>query len=462
MAISSLLQVLPSVVKPAKRLGFKEKLKWTAIPLLIFFLLGEVPLYGLLQGATGSIFGDLQTIMASSFGTIITLGIGPIVMASIVLQLLTGAGVFNFDMSTPEGKATYQGAQKVMAIAFTLFESLLLVLSGELPSIGGGGIVLLMLVQLMLGGIIIIYLDEIISKWGFGSGIGLFIAAGVSREIMVRGFSPLRSGPGEPIVGAVPAFVNTLAEGSFQFIRMHQNDMLALSATIVVFVVSMYAMSMKIEVPISYGRVRGMSRRYPLPFIYASNMPVIFIAALLANFRFWIAILQRSGIKFFGYFDPSGQAHGAVFYILPYNRFVKDIILGAAGGQEFLHAAVYFLVMVGGAIMFAKLWVGISGMDSKGLADRLVKSGMRIPGFRSDTRVIEKVLERYVPYITILGGAFVGALAAGAEFTGALGGGTGVLLTVGIIYKLYEEIASEQMLELHPAIRGFVGEGGLF
>ena len=461
MAASSILQVLPSVAKPAKRLGFKDKLKWTGVALVVFFLLGEVPLYGLVKGATGSIFGDLQTIMASSFGTIITLGIGPIVMASIVLQLLTGAGVFNFDMSTPEGKATYQGAQKVMAMAFTLFEALLLVLSGELPAIGGGGIVLILLTQLMLGGIIIIYLDEIVSKWGFGSGIGLFIAAGVSRGIMVRGFSPLRD-TGGTIVGAVPSFLNSLSQGSFQFIRMHQNDMLALSATIVVFVVSMYAMSMKIEVPISYGRVRGLSRRYPLPFVYASNMPVIFIAALLANFRFWVAILQRTGHNFLGYFDPSGAAHGLVYYILPYNSFAKDLILGAAGGQEFLHAAVYLLVMVGGAVMFAKLWVGISGMDSKGLADRLIQSGMRIPGFRSDKRVIEKVLERYVPYITILGGAFVGALAAGAEFTGALGGGTGVLLTVGIIYKLYEEIASEQVLEMHPAIRGFVGEGGLF
>jgi preprotein translocase subunit SecY len=460
MVLAQISRFLPSVTKPTKRLGFKEKLKWTGIALIVFFILGEVPLYGLMKGAMGgNIFGDLQTIMASSFGTLMTLGIGPIVMASIVLQLLTGAGVFNFDMSTPEGKVRYQSAQKVMAIAFTLFEALLLVLSGELPLIApGGGMYTLLLMQLMLGGILIIYLDEIVSKWGFGSGIGLFIAAGVSREIMVRGFDPT----GTPINGAVPAFIKSMATGSVQFIRQYPNDMLAITATIVVFVVSMYAMSMKVEVPISYGRVRGLSRRYPLPFVYASNMPVILIAALLANVRFWIAILQRSGYTFLGYFDAAGMAHGPIYYILPYNQFAKDIILKAVGGPQLLHALCYFLVMVGGSVLFAKLWVGISGMDSKGLADRLVQSGMRIPGFRSDTRVIEKVLERYVPYITIMGGAFVGALAAGAEFTGALGGGTGVLLTVGIIYKLYEEIASEQLLEMHPAIRSFVGEGGLF
>jgi len=100
-------------------------------------------------------------------------------------------------------------------------------------------------------------------------------------------------------------------------------------------------------------------------------------------------------------------------------------------------------------------------MDAASLSDKLSDAGMQIPGFRSDPRVIEKVLDRYVPYLTIMGGAFVGALAAGADFTGALGSGTGILLTVGIIYHLYEEIAREQLLELHPAIRSFIGEGGI-
>ena len=117
--------------------------------------------------------------------------------------------------------------------------------------------------------------------------------------------------------------------------------------------------------------------------------------------------------------------------------------------------------MVIGAILFSKLWVNVSNMTASDLSEKLLKSGMQIPGFRSDKRVIEKVLQRYVPYLTVLGGAFVGLLAAGAEMTGALGGGTGILLTVGIIYKLYEQIASEQLAEMHPAIRGFIGDGGI-
>tara|TARA_Y100000310_G_scaffold343171_1_gene449625 strand:- start:513 stop:1880 length:1368 start_codon:yes stop_codon:yes gene_type:complete len=453
---------------PTKKLGFKDKLKWTTIVLVTFFILGEIILFGIESGATGDIFGELRVIMASKFGTIITLGIGPIVMASIILQLLSGAGVFKFDMTTEDGKATYQGAQKLLAVAFTIFEGAILVFAGQVaPSnalIASQGAFIangIIMLQILLGGLILLYLDEIISKWGFGSGIGMFIAAGVSYEIVLRALDPMKLGAGQPINGAIPAFIKSFTAGSIQFIRQYPNDMLALLATILVFGVTMYAQSIKVEVPISYGRIRGLSRRYPLPFVYASNMPVIFIAALLANFRFWVAILQKAGIKIFGYFDPSGGAHGAISYILPYNRFVKDLFFHTVGGREILHAGVYMLVMILGSILFSKLWVSVSGMTSKDLSEKLIKSGMQIPGFRSDRRVIEKVLQRYVPYLTVLGGAFVGLLAAGAEMTGALGGGTGVLLTVGIIYQLYQQIASEQMMEMHPAIRNFMGDGGI-
>ncbi|MFO7872704.1 MAG: preprotein translocase subunit SecY [Candidatus Undinarchaeales archaeon] len=468
MGIKSLLMSLPSVSAPEKRLGFKEKLKWTAIPLLLFFILGEITLFGLPAGATGDIFGELRVVLASNFGTLLTLGIGPIVMSSIIIQLLSGAGVFEIDTSTEEGKSLYQGAQKFLAILFTLFEGMLLVFSGQIDpspalisSSGMGFASGILIFQILLGGLLLIYLDEIVSKWGFGSGIGLFIAGGVSKSIIIRSFDPLRLGPGQPINGAIPAFINSLMKGSFEFIRQYPNDMLAFTATIIVFAISMYAQSIKVEVPLSYGRIRGLSRRYPLPFVYASVMPVIFISALLANLRFWVSILQRGGYEFLGYFDPSGQAHGAISYILPYSGFAKDIIQQNLAMTDIIHAVVYFSVMVGGAVVFSKLWVGVSGMTSDKLAQKLLNSGMQIPGFRSDKRIIEKVLKRYVPYLTILGGAFVGGLASIAEFTGALGGGTGILLTVGIIYKLYQEIASEQLMEMHPAIRNFIGEHGI-
>ena len=473
MDFTSFLKKLPSIAAPEGRLGFREKLKWTGIALVVFYILGQVTLFGLNASQGNSLFGELQVILASNFGTLVTLGIGPIVLASIIIQLLNGAGVVKFDMRSPEGKAVYMGAQKLLAIFFTIFEGGILIASGQLApdaaliaSFGAGTIGFFVLLQILIGGIIIIYLDEIVSKWGFGSGISLFIAAGVGSEIVWRAFSPMIDIGGKaawfgqgPLIGAIPNFFK-----NFEFIRaaaggVSSNDMLAVAATLVVFVVAMYAQSIKVEVPITYGRVAGLGRRYPLPFVYASNMPVIFITALIANLRFLIAILHNAGITFLGTFDAVGNASGFIKYVLPYNSFAKDVALGL--GADYLHAFTYFIVLVVGSILFSKLWVGVSGTDAGSLADKLAASGMQIPGFRSDPRIIEKVLDRYIPGLTVLGGAFVGAIAALGDFTGALGSGTGILLTVGIIYQLYREIASQQLLELHPALRNFIGEGGV-
>jgi preprotein translocase subunit SecY len=84
---------------------------------------------------------------------------------------------------------------------------------------------------------------------------------------------------------------------------------------------------------------------------------------------------------------------------------------------------------------------------------------MQIPGFRQNVRSIERVLEQYIPQVTVIGGALVGLLAVMANMLGTIGGvsGTGLLLTVSITYKLYEEIAEEQLMEMHPMMRQMFG-----
>ena len=99
-------------------------------------------------------------------------------------------------------------------------------------------------------------------------------------------------------------------------------------------------------------------------------------------------------------------------------------------------------------------------MGAKQTAQKIFNSGMQIPGFRRNISSIEKVMQRYIPKVTVIGGAFIGLLTLIASLLGTLGsaGGTGLLLTVSIVYRLYEDIASEQMMEMHPMIRSFFGE----
>lgn len=467
--LDNLISILPKVASPKKQLGFKEKMKWTGIILVLYYILLEVQLWGIDPQAV-DYFESLRAILAGRFDSIITLGIGPIVMGSIVLQLLNGAKVINFDTSTEEGRALFQGAQKLLAFAFVIFEAIIMVASGQIPAnmAIGSMVVPALIFQVMLGGILIIFMDEVVSKWGFGSGVGLFIAAGVCQQIFVGSLNWMPAHVGESIPGAIPFAIVSLREGvSFVevFVRSQAGDLLAIISTVVVLIVSIYAQSMKVELPLAYGNIRGIGRKFPLPFVYASNMPVIFTAALLANFRMWFGLLNRAGLI------SRSTMETVMFYILPHSDFADMVVLnftkgGVLGTQHILAALTYTVLMVFGSILFAFLWVSMSNMDAASLADRLSKSGMYRPGFRQDPRVTKKILDRFVPHITLLGGAFVGLLAALATLTGAFGGGTGVLLTAGIVYKLYEDVASTQAMESQPLLRKFVGGegagGGMF
>jgi preprotein translocase subunit SecY len=127
--------------------------------------------------------------------------------------------------------------------------------------------------------------------------------------------------------------------------------------------------------------------------------------------------------------------------------------------QHIAHVLVYFTVMVMGSILFAKFWVETTNLGPEAVAKQIQKSGMQMPGFRRDPRVLKRVLERYIPTITVMSGAIVGALAAFADMVGTTGNasGTGVLLTVGIIIHFYEAMGREQMMEMNPMMRGFFG-----
>ncbi|MBI5003291.1 preprotein translocase subunit SecY [Candidatus Woesearchaeota archaeon] len=485
MALKDILLNLPEVAGPTqKKLGFQEKLKWTLLILVLFFIMGIIPLFGLGDNALAQ-FEYLSIILGAEFGSIISLGIGPLVTASIVLQLLNGAGIFSFDTKTPDGKKMFQGTQKVVAIFFIIFEAFIYVAMGGLSpgvyfntvtqqftaqGIAGTTIALssamiltlklLLILQLSLGGLMIMFMDEIISKWGFGSGISLFIVAGVSKSLMVRAFSwstGVAAGESQYASGKVLQFFQALYSGDPQT-AMSAAGIIA--TTVIVFAMAVYLQGMKIEIPLSFGRIRGHGIRWPLSFAYASNIPVILISALLANLQLWARLLQNWGYPLLGQMSPSGAplsgivawvaipggANGLVGLILSQ----KTLFIG---WQVYLQALVYMTIIIVGCIVFSYFWVQTAGMDAKSQAKNMISSGLQIPGFRKDERILERLLERYITPLTIMGGAAIGLLASVADVLGALTQGTSLLLSVMIVYKLYEEIAKEHMMDMHPALR---------
>ena len=477
---------MPAVSRPERHVPFRRKLGWTAGVLVLYFFLTNVFLYGLPAGGTGSdAFGQFRTILAGGQGTILQLGIGPIVTASIVLQLLGGANLLGLDTQNPRDQALYQGLQKVLVVVMVVLTGFPMVFAGNfLPvnqtlaaAYGVSVVKWLMFGQIFVGGMLILFMDEVISKWGVGSGIGLFIIAGVSQRLIgglfawealgtgYNGFFPTWIG----IVSGAVQLRSPLTPGGLNDLFLGPGQIVALLTTLSIFVIVVYAESVRVEIPLSHARVKGARGRFPVKLIYASVLPMILVRALQANIQFLGRILQSqlgSMPAWLGTYQTSGgniaEPTGGLFYYLAPIYSPADWLpaLGTRSIDIMLRIGVDLTFMVIGGAIFAIFWVETTDMGPEATAGQIQNSGMQIPGFRQSPGVMEKVLSRYIPQVTVLGGALVGVLAVGANMLGTIGqvSGTGLLLTVSITYKIYEEIAEEQLMEMHPVMRQVFGD----
>ena len=454
-ALKPLIHLLPEIQAPREKPVIKERLKWTGFALLVFAIMGVIVPIGMGAADQSGFLQNLQLITASKIGTLATLGIGPIVLASIILQLLVGAQIINVNLQNADEKKLFQGLQKLMGILFCFIEGSIYVASGFVPAGPGALTGFLLIFQLAFAGILLMYLDEIVSKYGIGSGVGLFIAAGVSFTVIWQAFSWVTVQGTGTYVGLIPQLLSGLLSGDIP-----ETAVFPLIFTVIVFLMVVFVESMKIEIPLAWGKVRGFGARYPLKFLYVSNIPVILAAALFANLQLWGVALQGAGFPILGEFQQGQAVSGIAYYLrAPYGDLSTPTRVGITLSDPnlMLNILLYTIVLVVFCVLFGKFWVNMSNMGSKSVAAQLQNVGLHVPGFRRDTRVIETVLDRYIPVITVLGSVAVGLLAVIADLTGALGTGTGILLTVGIIYKMYEELASQQAFEMMPQLKSFMG-----
>jgi len=480
--ITKVAKYIPAVEKPTYKQSFNTRLMWTGVALFLYLLLSYITVYGVSK-TNYDRFRFFELVLGSRFGSLMTLGIGPIVTAGILLQLLVGSKILDWDMNKPETRNKFQTWNKFLAIILAFVEAAAYVIAGAVPVSGGGTLVVLVVLQLSAGGIITILLDDLVSKWGFGSGISLFIAAGVGSQILIRMLSPLAvsclpgniltciPGAGNAPTGLVWDFILSILSGQLYASLIY---ILPIIATAIVFLIVVYVQDMRIDVPLVFSQMRGFGRNWSLKLLYTSNIPVILAAALIANMQ----LLGRVGAVttpngtcgFFGCFDTNNSpTSGIVYYLSAPSKqqfgLFGDIYAYFTGSlsrlqmsQELLRALTYLIFITSASTIFAIFWVNTSGMDSASVAEQIEGIGMHIPGYRSDAKSMEIVLNRYIPHLAVIGGFLIGIIAAFADFTGALGTGTGILLTVMIIYNYYEELSNQPLEEAHPLVRKVLGE----
>ncbi len=466
-----LLAAMPAVKSPEGHVHFKNKLLWTLAVLILYFALTNIPVFGLSSGGQ-DIFNYYRALLGGAYGSVVHLGIGPIVTASIVLQLLKGADILHIDTSDTRGQVMYMGLQKILIIVMIVIEAAPNLVGGFMtpdPAIAasffGGNtflVSLLIFLQICIGGFLVFLLDEVVTKWGIGSGVGLFIIAGISQAL-VNGFinwTPLS----DPYpVGFFPRLVAIGLDGA-SYIQYFGKDLLAFVTTIVIFLIIVYVESTRIEIPLAHAQIRGARARFPVKLIYASVLPMILVRVLQANIQMLGMFLSNVGITILGTFNGQQPVNGLMYFLAPVNGpsdwmwWTTD--LGHPAWEVILRLSVDITFMVVGGAIFALFWIKTAGLDSKDVARQIQLSGMSIPGYRRNPQVLEKYLDRYIPKVTIIGGVFIGILSVVANLFGVIGAvsGTGLLLTVSITYRLYEEIASQQIMEMYPFMRTFFGK----
>jgi protein transport protein SEC61 subunit alpha len=450
--VTPVMKILPEIAPPLRRQNFREKMLWTAVTLFIYLICCQIPLYGTLRMEGADPLYWLRVILASNKGTLMELGISPVITSSMIMQLLAGAKIIDVDMSSKQDRDLFQASQKLFAIIITLGEALAYLLSGMYGNVAEIGYLnsILIVLQLSIAGIIVILLDELLQKgYGLGSGISLFIATNICEIILWKSFSPItiRTENGAEFEGAIIAlfhFLLTKPNKMFAiqqaFYRANAPNISNLLATILVVLVVIYFQGFRVELTLKNRKVRGITQPFPIKLFYTSNIPIILQTAFVSNLYFLSQVLHRKFkgnffVSFLGKwqeFDMAGHSApvgGLAYYISP-PRDWFDI------QRDPFHALFYATFVMGSCAFFSRIWIDVSGSAPRDVVANLLQNDMSIEGMGKEAMV--RYLARYIHIAATFGGVCIGALCIFADFMGAIGSGTGIMLAVTIIFSFFE------------------------
>ena len=400
--------------------------------------------------------GNFNFYKIMNSGTLMELGISPIVTSSMIMQLLSGLKLVVFDSSVKEERQLYENVQKLFGIVLTIATAFVYVISGMYGPAGELGMFTctLLICQLSVAGIIVLLLDELLQKgYGIGSGISLFIATNICESVIWRAFSPMtmNNGRGKEFEGAIIALFHALITRKdkvralrYAFYRPGLPNIANLLATIVVFLVVVYFQGFRVELPVKNAKYRGQQGVYPIKLFYTSNTPIIIVSSLTSNLMIISQLLARRWednffVRLLGKWSHDQQQTrpiGGLIYYLNAPASFSDAL------ADPVQLVIYIVYMLGGCALISRLWIEFSGSSARDVAKQLRDDGLTMKGYR-DTALID-VLNRYIPTAALFGGMCIGALTVFADFLGAIGSGTGILLAVTTIFQYFEIIKKER------------------
>lgn len=460
---------VPQIPKPKRKISLTEKFVWSGIALLAYIVMGQIPLYGVTDDPRFDFLAFARVIFAAQQGTLMELGIGPIVTAGLLMQLLKGSDLIKLDFKNPDDRSLFTSATKIVTIIVIVAEGALYGASvyGPLTAEEAPYAIYIVIGQLIGASIIVMLMDEMIQKgWGVGSGLSLFIMAGIAQTILWSVFSPVPADDGP--VGVLPFTIEAVSNGYGEdaIFRVGQlPSLFVLALTIGVILVLVYIEGIHVDIPIVSTKYRGFTAVYPIKLLYTSVIPVILASALIANAVFMGQMLwtnynpnnQNPAFNWLVQFDPNSTGSqltplpGSLLYYITAPRSLD------VAAQDPVRAFVYVIFMTSIVTVFSRLWVELGGLSAKTAARNLLDADVQVPGFRRAEGSVETLLNRYIPSLTLLSGMIIGLLAGVSDVLNVFGSGTGILLMVNIMVSYYQTLVKEQVDTHMPNLAALIG-----
>jgi len=393
--------------------------------LVLFRLLASIPIPGVDRVALASFFASNQFLgllnIFSGGGlsrlSIVMLGVGPYITASIIMQL--GTIIFPqvkqaYFEEGEAGRARFIGWSRLLTIPIAILQSIGFLLLLESQNVIGhlGAVAFITNISLVVAGsLLLMWLGELVTEFGIGNGVSLIILAG--------------------ILARVPS---SISEAIFASTAANIPAYLAFSVLAIAMIYAVVVVSdAERSIPIAYARAvrgaamsQGAATYLPIRLLQAGVIPIIFALSLLLLPQMGLSMLSAVHVSF---------ASGAALW---YTAFLSN---------PWNYGAVYFILVV----LFTYFYTAVT-FEPHRVAENLQKTGAFVPGVRPG-RETEEYIGNIVTRVTLPGACFLGLLAvAPSIIQGITGvttlvlGGTALLIAVQVALDLAQKIDAQVSL----------------
>lgn len=391
--------------------------------IVVFRFLAAIPIPGVDRTALQAFFvnnqflGLLSTFSGGGFShvSIVLLGVGPYITASIIMQLATVVFPKVKEMYSEEGEA---GRTQFISISRMITIPIAILQAVAFLSLLESQHVLLSLTPFTFainvflvaaGSMLLMWIGELITEFGIGNGVSLIIFVGIVSRVPAGISQALFTAS----TANIPAYLGFAA--------------LAIAVVYAVVVVSEAERS----IPIAYARQgRGgvaAATYLPIRLLQAGVIPIIFALSLLLLPQMAFSALSAIGVSW-----ATAAASGYAVFT----------------GNPWAYGAAYFALV----IMFTFFYTSIT-FEPKRVADNLQKSGAFVPGVRPGHET-ENYIGSIVTRITLPGAIFLGFVAVIpfiveglTGITAILVGGTALLIAVQVLLDLIRKIDAHASLK---------------